>query len=792
VARKPYRIANPNDASFYEGGPLLVEARPGAGKTTFLVSILAHRLKGPPTNRRAALVTYTNAAAQNAVERLKARLQDELGLDESAARALIDQRAWAGTIHGFARLILDYIAPAGSYEAYAQVAEESTSDSLLRNAIEVVIAEDRRRAAQAIELCASAMGLQQTRPLNPLQVENLWWRGRGNAFPAIKRAMQLAALGRLPALDTPLHQTLAAIYAAYDAEMRARGLISPDQIIAAALRAIEANPRQAREFAKGWECILEDEAQDSTPEQAAMLGALVRWVTKRSWVRVGDDNQSIMGSFTLSTARSLASNLPQIRFKRAIMPHSPRSTQQIIDLANALAAWCSANHPVEAVRTASLSTQPPIEPAPNGGNPEPSTHVPPISISRVIPKDAEKTAFDVVTSWLSDLLLTEPSARLGLLVRRNAVGFRYAQYLTERRHKDAAWLLPHLRFDLRADVDMVNLGQRLAMVMGLGSPDLSTEDIRAGFAAIDMEVNAAQVAKALANQAAELTERDQQALAIIAELRRVACLFIEDYGLYVLQRFFSNKQGYFGMLRDILASHRQGRPFVDPSSLKEVFKDWYSIVDKLPRSDRYRTHEAERGTVTVTTVHKAKGQEYDYVALLYADEASFETTARQPEDHAACFDLALRAIERTGQHDLPSAIQTAQAESLAEAARLLYVGVTRARKAVTFVVAPPLREEQTTATYASSRLTRLLTDILQTSEVRKSDKVWTYTCEVKPEYLHKKEEKTKNKLNFKEAILAALERGEQVKAIAQALGCSTRTVYYWRKRMQGKGLAIGM
>lgn len=72
------------DAVFNSGGNLLIKASPGSGKTRTLVARASYKLDSIPKHKSIALITYTNA-----------------GADEIYSRLEINNNAFIGTIHSF-------------------------------------------------------------------------------------------------------------------------------------------------------------------------------------------------------------------------------------------------------------------------------------------------------------------------------------------------------------------------------------------------------------------------------------------------------------------------------------------------------------------------------------------------------------------------------------------------------------------------------------------------------------------------------------------------------------------
>ena len=105
--------------------------------------------------------------------------------------------------------------------------------------------------------------------------------------------------------------------------------------------------------------------------------------------------------------------------------------------------------------------------------------------------------------------------------------------------------------------------------------------------------------------------------------------------------------------------------------------------------------DAHKGVVTVTTLHKAKGLEWDRVYLISANNYDFPSA--EPNDsfigekwfirddlNLSAEALAqLEALQEASGYIEGAASLNARIDYAAERLRLLYVGITRARKALT-------------------------------------------------------------------------------------------------------------
>ncbi|MGB5810063.1 MAG: UvrD-helicase domain-containing protein [Polyangiales bacterium] len=105
----------------------------------------------------------------------------------------------------------------------------------------------------------------------------------------------------------------------------------------------------------------------------------------------------------------------------------------------------------------------------------------------------------------------------------------------------------------------------------------------------------------------------------------------------------------------------------------------------VPYEDLQQRPDSDADTVRVTTIHKAKGLEYGvvYCPFLWGDAQLFAFEKRVVKFHDA--DDAFRTKRDLGSASKDSHLEESERESLSEAIRLLYVGVTRAKYRCTLV-----------------------------------------------------------------------------------------------------------
>ncbi len=247
----------------HPGGPLLVLAGPGTGKTTTLVEAIARRIEAGARPDAVLALTFSRKAAEQLRDRVTARLGRTMATSLSS------------TFHSFAYGLVRRYAPAELYAAPLRLLSAPEQDvvlgELLSDAPESVRWPDHLRAAVGTRGFArevhAVLARARERGLDPDQLAAL---GRAESIPEWEAAglfmeQYLDVLGNQSAIDY--------------ADLVVRGV--------AQAREHRADLRSAVQH------VFVDEYQDTDPSQVALLQALAG--DGRDLVVVGDPDQSVYG-----------------------------------------------------------------------------------------------------------------------------------------------------------------------------------------------------------------------------------------------------------------------------------------------------------------------------------------------------------------------------------------------------------------------------------------------------------------------------------------------------------------
>ncbi|MCC7346317.1 MAG: ATP-dependent helicase [Variibacter sp.] len=290
------------------GGPLLVIAGAGSGKTNTLAHRVAHLMVNGADPRRILLMTFSRRAAVEMQRRVERIAQRVLGRN-----ATNDALAWAGTFHGIgARLLREYAGEIGLNPDFT--------------------IHDREDSADLMNLVRHTLGLSKTESRFP---------AKGTCLAIYSRAVNAQA----PLADVlrdafpwcaAWAKQLRDLFAAYVEAKQAHNVLDYDDLLLYWAQAA-GDPALAQDMGGRWDHVLVDEYQDTNRLQASILLALKP--AGRGLTVVGDDAQSIY-SFRAATVRNI------LDFPGAFSPAADiitldrnyRSTQPILAAANGVIA----------------------------------------------------------------------------------------------------------------------------------------------------------------------------------------------------------------------------------------------------------------------------------------------------------------------------------------------------------------------------------------------------------------------------------------------------------------------
>lgn len=708
----------------YSGGRLGVAAVPGSGKT-FTLSHLAARLverltgQGLADEQEVLIVTFANSAANSFKQRIATLLQQERGL-----LPYIGYRV--RTLHGLAHdIVRERPALAGLSEEF-QIIDESDSLKIIN---ELTLRWLNNHPEFLLDYAdgqfVSAEGDRLTIPLQRIggRLVNVALRFINHAkdsqyqYEPFVLAQRLMEMG----VDWPLALMCLDLYEEYQRSLSYRGAVDFQDLMKYALNALDADPEFLARLQHRWPYILEDEAQDSSQLQDEMLRRLAGG--SGNWVRVGDPNQAIYTTFTTADPEILRGFLAEPGVESLPLPQSGRSARPIIALANALADWTEDKHPSEAMRD--TFSRPRIEavddPADEQPNPEECFIYFDYQPSKnMTPEEELKRVAGSLERWLPD----HKDWTVAVLVPENSRGFQLAETLRERdidyeellrsssATRTAARVL-QLTLDLLADPtrsrNLADVYQHVWWSLHLGrEADIALAEQVVG------EMHSLRQVEDFLWPGAEGDWLDTLALvenvpvlgddlrAFRQQVTRwllASNLPVDQIVLTIAQDLFTDE----ARDADIALAHKiavvlRGISLNNPEyRLPQFSQELRAIANNERRFlgfDAAETgYEPSPGVVTIATMHAAKGLEWDRVYIMALNNYSFPSVQEHDtymselwfvRDNLNLEAEALAQLDAIGDdtltYDEAQPSRAARIDFARERLRLLYVGITRARK----------------------------------------------------------------------------------------------------------------
>lgn len=282
-------------------GPLLIVAGAGTGKTRTLASRVAHLVSDGAPSDRILLLTFTRRASAEMIARAKALLADDG-----------DGRVWGGTFHSMAnRLLRQHGRVLGLDPCFTVMDESDAADlmNLVRGDLGVV-RKDRRfpRKETLVRIYSHTVNAQK--PLEEVLERH---------FPWCRDDLE----------------GVVAIFKGYMERKKRQQLLDYDDLLLFWSALCDA-PGVGARVGSMFDHILVDEYQDTNALQAEILRAMRR--ENSNITVVGDDAQSIY-SFRAATVRNILefpNHFPGCRV--VTLDRNYRSIQPILDVSNAVMA----------------------------------------------------------------------------------------------------------------------------------------------------------------------------------------------------------------------------------------------------------------------------------------------------------------------------------------------------------------------------------------------------------------------------------------------------------------------
>jgi DNA helicase-2/ATP-dependent DNA helicase PcrA len=240
------------------GGPLLVIAGAGSGKTRAATYRVARLIETGAAPSNILLVTFTNKAAREMLHRVEHLVQSDV------------RKVWGGTFHSIGNRILRRHAQSIDYQPNFTILDTEDAKELIESSIQEAGIDLKARRFPKAEVIADIISFANNRDTT---LHDCLARNYPHFEPL---AAQIERVDRI-----------------YQARKLERNSMDYDDLLANWKRLLEEKPEICRVWAEQFEHILVDEYQDTNKIQAEIIDLL--GARHRNVMVVGDDAQSIFG-----------------------------------------------------------------------------------------------------------------------------------------------------------------------------------------------------------------------------------------------------------------------------------------------------------------------------------------------------------------------------------------------------------------------------------------------------------------------------------------------------------------
>lgn len=283
------------DAVLYTGGPELVFAGAGTGKTRVLTAKIAYLIDSGIAPGQIFAATFTNKAARE----MRSRVESLIGIPVNGL--------WIGTFHSLCARILRMEGRAIGYDSAFTIYDSDDQLSLIKKVLKSLEIDDRSITARQ---AAGLISRYKNRCMTVEEVENL-----AKGF---------------------YEQEISRIYKLYQRLLREQQAMDFDDLLTNTVFLFRHNSELLQRYQRLFKFVLVDEYQDTNTAQFLIIKELC--ALHGNIFAVGDDDQSIYGwrGAQIDNILSFENVFPNTRVFK--LEQNYRSCKAVLNFANAVIA----------------------------------------------------------------------------------------------------------------------------------------------------------------------------------------------------------------------------------------------------------------------------------------------------------------------------------------------------------------------------------------------------------------------------------------------------------------------
>jgi DNA helicase-2/ATP-dependent DNA helicase PcrA len=690
----------------WQGGKMAISAVPGAGKSHSLAVAAAIVIARQQLHAKKQLiiVTYTRSAAASIKAKVKQRLQE---------LQLSSQGFSVQTLHGLAlQLARRHPELSGLELESSTLVIPTPSHRIIRNSVEKWLIAEPIRYQKLLEgVQFDGEETERLRRQSVLRTEIL----PSLAYTAIHElkssGLSPQDVWELSQYTDDNYQILAlasGLYKQYEILMCEKNYIDYDDMILGALRVLRSE-KIRRQWQNSVFGVFEDEAQDSSPLQEKLITILAKNSDTETpnLIRVGDPNQAINSTFTPADPVyfNWFCESCQSQGNLSTMAQAGRSNTKIIEAANLVLKWVDRDwkqgKDSQKITDAPFRVQSILPVSLEDPQPNPIKEGKGLEIYQ--PEDIYQTV-ELIEKRLVKLLKENPQHNAAILVRENRQGQFFAQKFAHfwKSYQISIFEANEIDRFSQIPAEMLKL---LAFVERPHSPDylkavLEVLQSRGLITAQDLNPLVTYPEQFLYP-----TPLDRELNPNENTARRYCCSLLKarlELPHYQLLSFFGMTLKYSGS--ELATLQKLTARIYQETAGNSSLKNTINTLNEIITSERFEGVEEDNedcytrpGQLTIITMHKAKGLDWDYVFIPFLHEDIIPSKPWVPNGAKFLGDFTLaevaRAQIRAAVHQrylnpektpiIPQPL-TAWSEAgqlkKAEEYRLLYVAMTRGKR----------------------------------------------------------------------------------------------------------------
>lgn len=622
----------------YKKGNMAISAVPGAGKTTILLALIIKLLDRGVNPENIFVMTYMESAARNFRDRIKSIKKDSAQLPNIS------------TIHGLALRIL----------------KENGNHERLNLPSDFEICDDSQKT-RIIASIANKMKLTKTDSTNFERGISIFKIGGGEFdFDNVQDKKLLLKLEKFKEF-----------YFEYKRILDESNLIDYDDMLISSVKLLEENTDIRAYYQDICHYIIEDEAQDSSQIQQRLINILSG--KYKNLIRCGDINQAITTTFSNADVEGFRRFINESQ--NVSMNKSQRCTHDVWDLANRLLK--SAQTKDESKDAFFDILMNPVE----GRNPISDN-----AISAVV-FDNYLEEKNYVLSEIRNAIKKDPKCTIGILLRNNYQVAKWISFINNSGLKTIT---------RSESLEQKYIYRAIFAVMQMIANPFDNNCIADNYEILSelgfYKTRLSYIIRQYENSFVELdldNIDDNNLSQFYLDLNwwlSLSHLAPEELAIKIGLYYFSSEIEKSNVYLISTLIKRMSNNYKDFSTLllrlSELAKKPSLSGFKFFSEEDESNKEFLQGKVQIMTMHKSKGDEFDYCFLPEFSEKNLTLDIDQIKLKSTDFQEAIKSLNKNYKTKSEYEIKK---ELLAENLRLLYVAITRAKKYLYFTASTKMK-----------------------------------------------------------------------------------------------------